>query len=140
LHSLRKDATITDEVNPDQDDYVWNASRIQVAREPEADGETKPSIREKTLRAMMGEFGGNAGLVSAWFDYEANEWVYDVSMCSLGVQHVWWIIRVMQLITILLLCAATLSWVFGTFRFNMFGSDLLETGRIDNKKKMGKKD
>ncbi|KAL9106741.1 MAG: hypothetical protein Q9187_008523, partial [Circinaria calcarea] len=33
-----------------------------------------PGIREITVRSMMGDFGGNAGLLSAWFDCEAGEW------------------------------------------------------------------
>jgi hypothetical protein len=32
----------------------------------------KKAVREITVRSMMGEYGGNAGLLSAWFDYEKN--------------------------------------------------------------------
>jgi hypothetical protein len=30
------------------------------------------AVREITVRSMMGEYSGNAGLLSAWFDYEMN--------------------------------------------------------------------
>jgi hypothetical protein len=33
-------------------------------------GSPVETIREITVRSMMGEFGGNAGLLSAWFDWE----------------------------------------------------------------------
>jgi hypothetical protein len=47
-------------------------------------------VREVTLRSMMGDYGGNAGLLSAWYDFAAGRWQYDIQMCSLGTQHVWW--------------------------------------------------
>lgn len=62
-----------------------------------------PGIRELTLRSMMGEYGGYAGLVSIWFDDGAGEWRSDVMMCSAGVQHVWWAVHVVDLVTLGLL-------------------------------------
>ncbi|KAF8540505.1 hypothetical protein BDD12DRAFT_24653 [Trichophaea hybrida] len=59
------------------------------------------SIREVTVRSMMGEFGGNAGLFSAWFDWENNEWKFDYSSCLLGVQHVWWTVHVVNVIAVI---------------------------------------
>ena len=61
-----------------------------------------PGIREITVRSMMGEFGGNSGLLSAWFDEEAGEWSSAFSTCSLGVQHVWWTIHIADLVAVLL--------------------------------------
>lgn len=58
-----------------------------------------PGIREITVRSMMGEFGGNAGLLSAWFDADAARWRFEYSTCSLGVQHVWWAIHVLAVVT-----------------------------------------
>ena len=54
---------------------------------------SSPSLREITLRSMMGEFGGHAGFLSAWFDPllgERGEWVIEFGSCGLGVQHWWW--------------------------------------------------
>ena len=65
---------------------------------------TVPGVREITLRSMMGEFGGNAGLLSAWFDYDVGEWKFETSMCRLGIQHVWWAIHVFNILA-LGLCA-----------------------------------
>jgi hypothetical protein len=56
-------------------------------------------IREITLRSMMGEFGGNAGLFSAWFDYDIWEWKTAYSTCPLGTQHKWWAVHVLDIIT-----------------------------------------
>lgn len=58
-----------------------------------------PSMREVTLRSMMGEFGGNAGLLSAWFDDAAGQWDYEITMCPAGVQHIWWAVHVLVLVT-----------------------------------------
>ncbi|KKY25836.1 putative polarized growth protein [Diplodia seriata] len=59
-----------------------------------------PGIRELTLRSMMGEYGGYAGLVSVWFDEGTGEWRSDVTMCSAGVQHIWWAVHILDLITV----------------------------------------
>ncbi|RMD42070.1 hypothetical protein DV735_g3040, partial [Chaetothyriales sp. CBS 134920] len=60
-------------------------------------------IREITLRSMMGDFGGNAALLSAWFDFEANHWRYSIQMCPVGVQHLWWAVHVLDLVALALL-------------------------------------
>ncbi|KAJ6131472.1 hypothetical protein N7523_001178 [Penicillium sp. IBT 18751x] len=56
-----------------------------------------PSIREVTLRSMMGEFGGNAGLLSIWFDAKLGKWDYEMTLCPAGVQHIWWAVHVIIL-------------------------------------------
>ncbi len=63
-------------------------------------------IREITLRSMMGEFGGNAGLLSAWFDFDAGKWRYDIQMCKFGVQHIWWAVHVLDIVTV----AVSMAW------------------------------
>ncbi|EFQ99723.1 hypothetical protein MGYG_02737 [Nannizzia gypsea CBS 118893] len=70
-----------------------------------------PAIREVTLRSMMGEFGGNAGLLSVWFDADSTqEWKYEITTCQLGVQHVWWAVHITVLVT--LIAASTWMTVF----------------------------
>ncbi|PWY73766.1 hypothetical protein BO94DRAFT_538809 [Aspergillus sclerotioniger CBS 115572] len=58
-----------------------------------------PAIREVTMRSMMGEYGGYAGLLSVWFD---GEWQYRIQMCAAGVQHVWWAVHVLDVVTAVL--------------------------------------
>lgn len=67
-----------------------------------------PGKREITVRSMMGEFGGNAGLFSAWFDYDIGEWKTAYATCALGTQHQWWAIHVLDSITVGLLLALLL--------------------------------
>ncbi|KAI6251392.1 hypothetical protein HI914_00177 [Erysiphe necator] len=62
-----------------------------------------PSLREITLRSMMGAFDGNAGLFSLWFDEEVWDWKFDFVNCQLGKQHIWWVIHIIDLLTILTL-------------------------------------
>ena len=63
--------------------------------------ESVPGIREITVRSMMGDFGGNAGLLSAWFDQDVGEWRFQYATCSIGIQHIWWAIHVLDIIVAL---------------------------------------
>ncbi|KAL6252518.1 hypothetical protein RBB50_000237 [Rhinocladiella similis] len=54
-------------------------------------------VREITLRSMMGDYDGNAGLLSAWYDFSTREWKYDISRCGLNVK-LWWAVHVVDLI------------------------------------------
>ncbi|KAM5443511.1 hypothetical protein MferCBS31731_001284 [Microsporum ferrugineum] len=91
--------------------WSWNAKKY--SSEPESlvstsstsssatESTQPPSIREVTLRSMMGEFGGNAGLLSLWFDADPSvqEWKYEITTCQLGVQHIWWAVHIVALVT-----------------------------------------
>lgn len=90
------------------EERAWRAVRWGEAGALVAD-EGVPGIREITLRSMMGEYGGYAGLVSAWFDEAAGEWRVDVATCALGVQHVWWAVHVADLVVALLGLGALLA-------------------------------
>lgn len=85
--------------NPD--DRQW-----QVRRFPEAAADglpaqpALPGVRELTVRSMMGGYGGNAGLLSAWFDEDAWEWRFEFENCALGTQYVWWGIHALDLVTV----------------------------------------
>jgi hypothetical protein len=59
-----------------------------------------PGMREITVRSMMGDFAGNAGLMSLWFDEEVWDWRFEFANCSLGTQHIWWITHILDLITL----------------------------------------
>jgi hypothetical protein len=73
----------------------WAASRWKDANH----GESHTGVREVTLRSMMGDYGGNAGLLSVWFDYDRGEWQYDINMCGLNLL-LWWTVHVIDLATI----------------------------------------
>jgi hypothetical protein len=88
-----------DHADADNDDksYYWDAVRY-----PPPSGTTSsfydnstPSIREVTLRSMMGQYDGNAALLALWFDADpaVNEWQYEIQMCPAGVQHIWWAVH-----------------------------------------------
>ncbi|KAI9869633.1 MAG: hypothetical protein M1830_005270 [Pleopsidium flavum] len=76
----------------------WNATRWREAtplvQEP------IPGIREITVRSMMGNFGGNAGLLCAWFDHRLGQWQFKYSTCSVGVQHIWWAVHVLDFLMV----------------------------------------
>lgn len=83
-----------------QESWHWDAMRHSPSALRSSERES-PFIREVTLRSMMGEYGGNAGLLSVWFDSDpsVNEWQYDISMCAAGVQHIWWAVHGLALAT-----------------------------------------
>ncbi|KAL9613486.1 MAG: hypothetical protein Q9167_001982 [Letrouitia subvulpina] len=84
-----------------QESRSWKAERWDTAMRLQ--NRTLPGIREITVRSMMGSFGGNAGLLSAWFDNESSEWSFEYSTCSVGTQHIWWSIHVLDIATLCLL-------------------------------------
>jgi hypothetical protein len=84
-------------------------------------------VREITLRSMMGEFGGNAGLLSLWFDFDKGEWQYEIQMCQLGIQHIWWGIHALDCITVL----TTLVWLISSY----LGGSSLQSTNTDTKLK-----
>ncbi|RDW82737.1 hypothetical protein BP6252_03849 [Coleophoma cylindrospora] len=82
---------------------MWQAKRLRDAQAENLPSRTDmPGIQEATVRSMMGDFGGNAGLVSLWFDYEAWEWKYEFVNCALGTQHIWWLVHIVDLIVMIM--------------------------------------
>lgn len=75
-----------------------------------------PGKREITVRSMMGEFGGNAGLFSAWFDHDIGEWKTAYATCALGTQHQWWAVHVLGSITTGLFLALLFRSSFNIWR------------------------
>lgn len=81
-------------------DATWSARRYHLARKERADA-SLTAIREITVRSMMGSYGGNAGLLSAWFDREWDAWRFEYATCVIGVQHIWWAGHVLALVEIM---------------------------------------
>jgi hypothetical protein len=79
----------------------WRAARYAEAEASGLYDEAGiPGLREITLRSMMGDFGGNAGLMSLWFDEETWDWRFEFVNCKLGTQHIWWVVHIVDLITL----------------------------------------
>lgn len=89
---------------------VWETSSYDTAR-PLVNDKDIHGIREVTVRSMMGEFGGNAGLVSAWFDKDTRKWVFAYTSCPFGVQHIWWAVNGLDLFLVLLAISAVVAEV-----------------------------
>ncbi|KAF7888015.1 uncharacterized protein EAF02_002556 [Botrytis sinoallii] len=81
---------------------------------------------------MMGDFAGNAGLLSLWFDEESWEWQFEFVNCGLGTQHIWWFVHILDFIT------AIVSIVYGVWLAVFKARSIL--GLCENGKKNGKKD
>jgi len=103
----------------DLSSWKWKAVRATefasrrsggVSSQPERDIVT--SLREITLRSMMGEYSGNAGLLSLWYDFDAGNWDYQITMCPLGVQHTWWAVHVLDIIAVAWMMARLATWLY----------------------------
>lgn len=92
----------------------WEARQwLDAAGEGIPGREGHPGIREITVRSMMGDFEGNAGLLSAWFDEGAWEWRVEYAACELGPHYVWWIVHVVDLVAVIGVVVLGVMGVFG---------------------------
>ncbi|KAH8734334.1 hypothetical protein BGZ61DRAFT_442405 [Ilyonectria robusta] len=96
----------------DPADRSWEVARWADAQAKGIFGsEGIPGRREITVRSMMGDFGGNAGLLSLWFDHEAWEWRFEYAECPLGTQHFWWFVHIVDFIVLLWVVAYAVATV-----------------------------
>ncbi|KAK1778293.1 hypothetical protein QBC45DRAFT_414538 [Copromyces sp. CBS 386.78] len=99
----------------------WEVKRYKQAKKESIIGrEDMPGVREVTVRSMMGEFGGNAGLLSVWFDEEEWEWKAEYATCPMGTQHLWWVVHFMDIFVILGAVLLAAAGVAGS----LFGVDV----------------
>jgi len=78
------------------DQAQWNSTSFPALNA------TTHGIREVTVRSMMGDYGGNAGLLSAWFDDNHGVWKFEYATCYLGKQHIWWAIHIVDIVVVVL--------------------------------------
>ncbi|WYZ44657.1 hypothetical protein EsH8_VII_001093 [Colletotrichum jinshuiense] len=82
-------------------DRAWQVETWATAKGRGAVGAAGvPGLREITVRSMMGDFGGNAGLLSVWFDESTWSWKSEYATCALGTQHLWWLVHILDLAAI----------------------------------------
>lgn len=80
---------------------AWQAIPWSSARSSGLPGAADvPGLREVTVRSMMGDFGGNVGMLSLSFDEEKWEWRAEFANCSLGGPWVWWATHVIDGVTV----------------------------------------
>lgn len=77
--------------NKDNKSGQWKASKV--VESPEH------FIKEITVKSMMGEFNGNAGLVTGRFDSKKLRWEWTFTLCPFSIQHVWWFTKVATIIS-----------------------------------------
>ncbi|CCD22426.1 Ted1p NDAI_0A02680 [Naumovozyma dairenensis CBS 421] len=56
-------------------------------------------LQEITVRAMMGEFNGNTGLVTGHFNELTKLWDFNFTLCPFNIQHFWWAAKASAIIT-----------------------------------------
>ena len=89
--------------------WSWQAARTsEFARkeQPAEVPEIVTFLREVTLRSMMGDYSGNAGLLSLWYDFDIGKWEFEIQMCPLGTQHIWWAVHIVDIAALLLLLSS----------------------------------
>ncbi|KAI2469590.1 hypothetical protein F4781DRAFT_215380 [Annulohypoxylon bovei var. microspora] len=88
----------------ESDERQWRTTLWETAKTDQFPGRPDlPGLREITVRSMMGGFGGNAGLLSVWFDQDAWEWRFEFANCALGRQYFWWFVHIIDLIAVVAL-------------------------------------
>lgn len=80
--------------NLNETDYTWTASSEK--------SHDSPAIKEITVRSMMGEYGGNTGLLTGNFNKQRKQWDFTFTLCPFVIQHVWWATKIVSVITLLL--------------------------------------
>lgn len=76
-------------------DQTWSVKpKDQIAKIGQTD------VYEITVRSMMGEYGGNGGLLSGQYNEELGSWNFTFSLCRFGVQHIWWAAQVLLAVSI----------------------------------------
>ncbi|CAN8101485.1 unnamed protein product [Discula destructiva] len=106
------DSDVSSDDVPQEPTREWRATTWRNATQQGTVGvPSLPGLREITVRSMMGGYGGNAGLLSAWFDEDAWEWRFEYDTCALGTQHLWWAVHVTDLIIMVLGLVYVLSAV-----------------------------
>jgi hypothetical protein len=98
-----------------------NADTSELVSDPDV-----PGIREVTVRSMMGEFGGNTALVSAWWDEDALRWKIEVRNCGFVVQHIWWAVHILDIVILVIWGVAVMAYIWHK-------SHPVGTGRRTNK-------
>jgi hypothetical protein len=83
-----------------------------------------PGLREVTVRSMMGDFGGNAGLLSLWFDEETWEWKSSFVNCALGTQHIWWAVHIVDLILVVVIAISLLIAILSNLNLAQLDVDI----------------
>ncbi|ETI29537.1 hypothetical protein G647_01990 [Cladophialophora carrionii CBS 160.54] len=85
----------SEDQHEDKRETLWDVSKWEHANQ----ATSHTGVREVTLRSMMGDYGGNAGLLSAWFDQGEGEWKYEIRMCGLDIK-MWWAVHVIDLVVL----------------------------------------
>lgn len=81
--------------NKNSSNGKWVATRDPLS----ADKYFDYHIKEVTVRSMMGEFDGNAGLLTGQFNYARKQWEWTFTLCPFAIQHFWWFSKVSALLT-----------------------------------------
>ncbi|CRG90179.1 hypothetical protein PISL3812_07222 [Talaromyces islandicus] len=116
LESSDGDSSEHDTDNSTPQSWHWDAARYSPSTLKSNSDNGNPSIREVTLRSMMGMYGGNAALLSLWFDAdpEVNRWQYELQMCAVGGQQIWWAVHGLALACLGGVLLVLLLWVAET--------------------------
>jgi hypothetical protein len=105
---------------PEPDQRAWEVKRWRQAKGAGIVGQDQlPGVREVTVRSMMGGFGGNAGLLSIWFDEASWEWKTEYATCPLGTQHLWWFVHILDFIVVIGIVLFAVATVLSALGFNV---------------------
>ncbi|KAI1454676.1 hypothetical protein F4805DRAFT_305246 [Annulohypoxylon moriforme] len=110
----------------------WRTTLWETAKTDKYPGKPGlPGLREITVRSMMGGFGGNAGLLSVWFDENAWEWRFEFANCALGTQYPWWFVHIIDLIAVVVLVLYGIFQALAAVGFDFEGRPKIPVPKIE---------
>ncbi|KAK9325386.1 hypothetical protein V1517DRAFT_314774 [Lipomyces orientalis] len=93
----------------------WSAVPITAGNkryQHDYDNSAGSGVLEVTVRSMMGEYHGNAGLLSRTWNATAQDYTFTFSVCVFGAQHIWWATYVVAIISACALVTAFIGLPF----------------------------
>ncbi|CCG82370.1 Putative uncharacterized protein [Taphrina deformans PYCC 5710] len=84
---------------PEVANQYWEASRYDRGQLTTARTAGTKVIEEVTVRSVMGQYGGNSGLLTASFDHSLKEWKFHYQAVLFVHNTVWWVVHVATLLS-----------------------------------------
>lgn len=86
---------------PTEIESFWTADTFSDRHRNKLEGAGIKTIEEVTVRSVMGQYGGNAGLLTARFDSKSGAWRFEYTAVPFVHNTVWWVIHILTSIFVL---------------------------------------
>lgn len=77
----------------------WTAKKYDAAGKVSGQQDTRKTVEEATVRSVMGQYSGNAGLLTARYDLGSSRWIFKYQGVAFVHNTVWWLVNILTLIS-----------------------------------------